>query len=642
MTNAVATGRIVALTATCRTLVLKHGARVAMILAFVLVAGAVSPIVHSGMRGDDSHLTIDLDGRRDIDGVSFLGQMHQELDAMFSGGRPQPFGTIEGTLYATRVPERVPYKVGIALLTLAVFLALARFLRMFDVRADGVAAAAVAFGLSLQFRQTHDPALGYYGTQQFSLLVYIAALSCYLRFLRGASARWYVGAIALTAVFVLTYEANQLLVIGFACLHLDRANIRRPAWRYVTPLLVLGFGMTLVSVYLHTHASGTVEAGYKPSADLIPVVLTAGRELVSSVPGIYFLSGANGLLASPTKAEALGAFWRASLAALTLWVAFLLARRRPVPLERTATFGLIGLALICLSGLFVALAPQYQELIYLGGGHLSTLAATTGFVLVAVAFWGAVSRALADLPWARLGVVVSTFILALAGFYSNLRVVAVERPGIEQRRVFENALDRGLIGAERPLSTVFITERDFAWPFGNLIFYGGTADYLIALRTGKKLDVRPLGTASQSCGARTTFPFSDCAQMTGRVSLVGVRTARGGGTAFVADGLHRSAPTTDAPRRITAVAYGASARGPVPNLVGTSRDGKVVWTASDEHWQVARLPGGWARYTATLHDVANGPQAGTITDPRSQIDFQAPDRTAGQVVRLFGTKNLVF
>jgi hypothetical protein len=640
-TNASATGRgriIAGLTAPGRGFLVRRGALVATILAFLLMAGAVSPIIHTGMRGDDSHLPVDLDGRRDVGGTSTLGQLRQELSAMFKGGRPQPFGSLEGTLYATRVPERLPYKIGIALLTLAVFLALARFLRMFDVGPDGIAAAAVAFALSMQFRQTHDPALGYYGTQQFSLLLYLAALGCYLRFLRGASARWYVGAFAV--VFVLTYETNQWLVLGFACLHLDRASIRRPVWRYVTPFLLFGFGMTLVSAYLRRHA--TVDAGYQASPDLIPVVLTAGRELVSSIPDIYFLAGSNGLLSSPTKAEALGAFWRAALASLTLWVAFSVARNRPAPLVRTASFGLIGLTLVCLSGLFVALAPQYQQLIFLGSGHLSTLAATTGFVLIAVSFWGLVSRALADLPWARLAVVGAVFIVALAGFYSNLRVVAVERPGIEQRQLFKRALDRGLVGSERPLTTAYITDRDFAWPFGNLIFYGGTADYFVALQTGKKLDVRPLAAPAPSCGPRTTYPFSDCAVTTSRVSFIGVRSARGGGTAFIADGLHRKAPGTDAPTRITAVAYGASARAPVPSLVGTGRDGKTVWNASQERWQMTRLPDGWTRYTATLHDVAKGPQAATITDPRSQIDFLDPNRTAGQTVRLFGTKNLVF
>ena len=42
--------------------------------------------------------------------------------------------------------------------------------------------------------------------------------------------------------------------------------------------------------------------------------------------------------------------------------------------------------------------------------------------------------------------------------------------------------------------------------FGNLIFYGGTADYLVYLRTGLKLDVRTLGPPSPTCGPPTGSP----------------------------------------------------------------------------------------------------------------------------------------
>ena len=48
------------------------------------------------------------------------------------------------------------------------------------------------------------------------------------------------------------------------------------------------------------------------------------------------------------------------------------------------------------------------------------------------------------------------------------------------------------------------------WSFGNLIFYGGTADYLVYLRTGLKLDVRTLGPPSPTCGPPTGFPTADC------------------------------------------------------------------------------------------------------------------------------------
>ena len=44
------------------------------------------------------------------------------------------------------------------------------------------------------------------------------------------------------------------------------------------------------------------------------------------------------------------------------------------------------------------------------------------------------------------------------------------------------------------------------WNFGNLIFYGGTADYLVYLRTGLKLDVRTLGPPAPDVRAAVRVP----------------------------------------------------------------------------------------------------------------------------------------
>jgi hypothetical protein len=176
------------------------------------------------------------------------------------------------------------------------------------------------------------------------------------------------------------------------------------------------------------------------------------------------------------------------------------------------------------------------------------------------------------------------------------------------------------------------------WSFGNLIFYGGTDDYLVFLRSGLKLDVRTLGPPSPACGPPSGFPVPDCVTPSKRVALLAVRASRGGGTAVLAAGIPSSRINNSSAWTLTAVAHGASATGDDPSLVGTRSDGSP-WSAAQEHWSRRDLGGGWVRYSTTVPD-GNGPVAPSITDPRSGVDFTTPI-TAGSLVRLFGTKRLL-
>jgi hypothetical protein len=506
--------------------------------------------------------------------------------------------------------------------------------------------------LSLQFRATHDPMLGYYSSPQLSVLELLLGLIAYVRYLKTGSWWWYAAAIAAVLLLVFTYEANPPLVLAFAALHLGRSPWRLSSWKPVFPILAIGAAVTLLSVYMHRTASFVVE-GYQESLDPILVVQTAARQAVSAIPDIYFLSGSQGLLTDPTRAELFGAFWRASLAGGLLVFAFLRLRRRALttPLGvgdsdiaggmRTTALQIaaIGVVMMTCSGLYISLAKQHQQLIFLGGGHLATFAGTIGFVLVAVAAWLVWGRALSRslvVIWS-LGVLV--FWMVFASSYSNFRVVAVEQPGIEQRELFREALDRGIVDGVSPRTTLYLTSRDMNWNFGNLIFYGGTADYLVYLRTGLKLDVRTLGPPAPACGPPSGFPSTDCAIPSRRVALLAVRGSRGGGTVALAGGIPADRINDTGARTLTVLARDASATTGIPSLIGTRPDGSQ-WTAVDESWSRQPIGDNWVRYTTTV-DGADGPLAASITDPRSLVDFTSPTNTPGSLVRLFGTKRLL-
>jgi hypothetical protein len=595
------------------------------------------------MRGDDSHVGIDSRGSMRADHISLLRHVDGVERFMLKTGRLMPIGVAEGEIYAAEVPERFPFKLGIALASILCVVVLLAFLRTLGIRSPYLlVAVAVAFALSLQFRATHDPALGYNASPQLTVFELLLGLIAYAKYLATGSRRWYAAAIVGVLILVFTYEANPPLVLAFAALHLGRSR-RWPEWKPVVPILAIGAAMTVVSVYLHRHATTVVE-GYQDTLDPILVAQTAARQAVSAVPDIYFLSGSQGILDAPTRAELFAAFWRAALAGGLLVFALLGLRRSrttattPAARATAVQIAVIGVVMMAGSGLYISLAKQHQQLIFLGGGHLATFAGTIGFVLVAVAaglVWGrTVSRSLL-LVWS-LGILV--FWMVFASMYSNFRVVAIEQPGIEQRDLIEQALDRGIVNSLRPGTTLYLTNRDMNWNFGNLVFYGGTDDYLVFLRSGLKLDVRTLAPPSASCGPPSGFPITDCATPSKRVALLAVRASRGGGTAVLAAGIPWNHINDFGPRTLIAVAHGASATGEAPSLVGTNADGSP-WSANQEHWSRRNLGGGWARYATTVPGKG-GPIAPSITDPRSAVDFTVP-LAPGSLVRLFGTKRLL-
>jgi hypothetical protein len=622
--------------------------RLPVLLAVLLVAATIAPALHSSMRGDDSHVAIDGDGHMRADGVSLFRYVDDVNDRMLDTGRPMPIGVIEGTVYAATVPERLPVKLGIALLSLACFAGLIVLLRSLGVASrEVIIVAAVAFALSLQFRATHDPMLGYNGSPQLSVLELLLGLIAYVRYLKTGSWWWYAASIGAVLILMFTYEANPPLVLAFAALHLGHRQWRVSSWKPVFPILAIGAAFTLLFVYTHGHAKTVVE-GYQESLDPILVIQTAARQAVSAIPDIYFVSGSQGLLTDPTRAELFAAFWRAGLAAGLLVFALLLLRRLGLAPRKSATLeptgsaalqiGAIGVVMMTCSGLYISLAKQHQTLIFFGGGHLATFAGTIGFVLLAVAGWLVLGRTLSRnlvVVWS-LGVLV--FGLVLFSSYSNFRVVAIEQPGIEQRDLIRDALDHGIVDGLGPGSTLYLTNRDMNWNFGNLIFYGGTADYLVYLKTGRKLDVRTLGPPGPTCGPPTGFPTPDCVTPSRKVALLAVRASRGGGTVALAGGIPAAHINDGGARTLTVLARGAPAEGEEPSLTGIRPDGSP-WAPDKEKWSRKSIGDGWVRYTTTIRGL-NGPLAASITDPRSAVDFTAPT-TPGLLVRIFGTKRLL-
>lgn len=610
-------------------------------LGALLVIAVLTPALQSGMRGDDSHVQLDIQGALKTQDQSLPAYIGDMLEAGLDNGRPMPVGVSEGLAYAASVPERVPYKLGIVLLAIAALAALYAFVRRLGLGSlSTFLIVCVAFALSLQFRATHDPVLGYSGTQEFGMVILFGGLYAYLRYLQGGRWLWYAAALALTVALVLNYEANPPLVLAFAALHLGHDPRRQRSWKVAIPFLAIGAAMALTSVV--THSTATAVEGYQESLKPITVIQVAIRQALSGIPGIYFASGAQGVLGDPTKPELAAAAWRAALLGAVLLAALLLVRgvprRTSAPAGSLAAAG-VGVVLMTCSGLFISLAAQHQQLIFFGGGHLATFAGTLGFVLLAVAAWSTWGDRVASSWLAVAGLVGVAGVMAFFGQLANLRVVAIEWPGIQQRELTRAALKHGVLSGLPQTTTIYVNNRDLGWNFGNLIFYPDTIDYLAYLETDRQYDIRPDGTPPQTCGAAGAFPVDDCAEPSRRVAIFAPRASRGGGSAIVASGVPAGKLATAGATEITVLARGASATGAVPSLAGTTASGRP-WSPRSIRWTKTSAGGGWVRYTARV--TRPGPLAWSLTDPRSPVDFTNPQKNiADSLARQFGTKHLL-
>jgi len=623
-------------------------------LAALLIVAVLAPVRESALRFDDARVIVENRSAQIVEDRSAFEQVGHDVHAMVvDQGRPQPLGVVFGTLLSIAFPERAAYKLALIVLTLACIALVVLLLRRLGTPRASLPFVAVAVAGGLQFRGYHDPVLGYYGTTQVSLLLLLGGLLAYLHFLRGGGVRWFALAFALAALLVASYEVNYPLVAAFACLHLGRDPRRVRGLRWSTPLLGLGAVMVLVAAVTHSNAS-VVASGYDTSLDLIAVTQATLRQLFAPIPSIYFISGGDGLLASPTSAEALGAVWRAGTAAALVALLALGFRHRATvdtgpepshasasrtddgPVQEEAIAG-IGVVLVAGSVVLVSLASKYQTEIPLGRGYLPTLLQTAGLVMLATAAWTRWGARLSATRVPLLATVTVVGAVVLMTEYTNLRVIAADLPARAQRDLVEGALERGLVDDLPDRATLFYSGRDFNWPRTNVGYYPGTLDSLVLTESDRRVDVRSYPPTAPACLANGRFPVDDCAPTGPTTSWLAVRGHRFGGSAIRADVARGDDALKGLAARIVVLARGTSASAG-PSLAGYTADGDV-WTPQAGRWRRRALDDGWVRFETT-DPGRKPPVAASLIDPRSTIDFAAGENLAA-TVRLFGTKKLL-
>jgi hypothetical protein len=631
--------------------------------AALLVLAMLYPIIDSAITGDDTARYLYL-GPEEALHKSFFGVLSWQSSSLIQVGRFMPITAVTGVIGDYLDGDRLLYKTILVLLTFAAVVLLWRFLKALGFRSKWTPAIiAVAFALSTQLRLTFDPIQAEAGQQQVGLIFLLAGLLAYVRWLHGADRRWYWLSIVLAAACALTYEGDVPLLLAFACLHIGPDPERVRTRRSLLPFLAILIVDTLIIVYVHETASAP-PAGYSPALGLFDVVQSVMRQSVAGVPGIYFASGGAGNYAgvtgnifdAPTKAELLAAIWRAALIGLMFLAALRLTRRetvetgsgeteaRPssghtVPLAATVA---IGLVLTVCPTLFVAIAQKDQDssFIPLGGGYLASLACTFGFMTLAVAGWEAWGRRLSGSRWLPV-VGCSVLVLGFINAYANERIVALQWPGEKQSDILTSGVEAGALDSVSTGTTVFVDSRDLAGGIQDSFSTPTALDYYVYMTLHRKYDIQ-VGTAappSPCAGAPRTFPIEACAATSKRVAAFVPRATKGGGAVIVANGIPAQGLATTAPRTITVTATGDAASGPVPALSGTTAAGQP-WAASSVHWMRRVLSNGWVQYFAHIKP-ANGPLTWSLNIAGAPYGLSTTPLTAGQTVRMFGTKHLL-
>jgi hypothetical protein len=615
-----------------------------------LLAVFLLPAIHASLRGDDGWNS-EQHGLLALTGQSFLGRL---ADSSWSGlvdaGRPQVLGGIQGEVTIWLLEDHPAlYRGTLIGLTVAAAGLLYALVRRFGLgRAGGLLVLAALAG-AIQFRQSHDPMLGYYGTTQVVLFLLLASLLVFHRFLERGDRRSFLLAIALFAPCPLLYESAYTL----AGAHLGLALVERrgrEALRASAPFLVIAAGFFVLSFVLRKTSAG-VTNGYQAAFNPFAILRTYVVQLFPPVPTSSVTLDPLVISAQPTKPELVGGIWRgAAVFALVVGSLGWLVRSGVSGLPARTTVRrllVLGASLWLCAPMMIAPAPKYQATMTPGRGYLPVLIQVFGYAGVAAGTLVAALRAAAG----RSRTAQRVTILGAAGLlgfaagvvgYSNLRVVAVEQPARHTRDLLEHATSDGLFATMPERSTLLFGFRDMNWP-GAWRFGESPLESMLLNRGGRRFDGRiVLPAVPPACPRTGHFPPADCEPFGPSTAWVHVRAHRGGGEVIIASMRARSYETAQsAPARSLRlyVAEDSMNAPRVPRLLGQAATG-TRWASDRLPWRRAAAGEHWAIYEAAV-PAAKPPRAASLDDDRGDaVDFTNPPPPP-ELARRFGTQQLL-
>lgn len=585
--------------------------------ALVLMTLFLLPARHTALRGDDV-FTFPLTGRLDLTGGSLLAHIAGGVWETVSGGRPQPLGGVWGNLViAAFEGHREAYKLFLVLLTVACAGLLYLLVRRLGAAREVGAMVVLLVAGAIQFRQYHDPVLGYYGTTQIMLACVLGSLLLQLRYLRGGRRGHLVAAVALYAAAILFYEIAGTMALAHLALAVSERRVRSGL-----PFLGVAFAFVLYGFVLRALGAGDQSGGYSAAFAAGEVVRTYLVQLLPPLPGANLIFGGEGLRERPTAPELLGAAWRALVVlAAVLWAGLRAPREGSL-----RTMALVGAALVISPVALIAFAEKYQRELSAATGYLPVIAQSFGWGLLA----GAAVMALARV---HRGLVVGAAAVLAAGAaisgFDVLRVAAVERPTAAVTDAMRAAAERGLLNVLPEGSTVLFPEGDVGAGSGTGWGHRHALDAMLRDASGRRYDARVTPAAGVgTCDAddAAAIPL-DCGPVAARSGWLRASVRRGQAVVFLATisggPLGRPADT---------IAAYVEGDGPPPLLRGTTTAG-TPWTSEGLSWN--------RRGDVLVAEPAEPrPVADTLLDARRAIDLGSPPPPA-DLVRVLGTRGVL-
>jgi hypothetical protein len=490
--------------------------------------------------------------------------------------------------------------------------------------------------------------LGYFGVTQTVLALTLGSLLAFLRGLRSGSKRLFWLSFLLFLPCPFLYEGAYTLVGTHLALALVERR-GRAAWWPTVPLLALGVGFVLLSLWARSRAPSIVP-GYEVNASPLVAVRTYIIQLFAPLPGsnVFFNASFGVFLplgGDPTKAELLAGAWRGAVVfGLVLILSLRLTGPRGAglpPGHSLRALAVVGGGLWLTSVAVLSASPKYQLELVPGKGHLPVLIQVFGWALVAAAALFALLRSAAG----RSRTAVRMTALGAAGLlgcgaavvgYNNTRVVALETPVRETRDLLEKAAGVGMFRTLPGDATLIFLRRDLGWPTGSWAQVPDGIESMLIDRDGRRLDGRIASPPEPfACPAPSQSQRMACGPLSRDVAWISVRARRGGGEVIV--GRVRDAKTSQAYTATTRELRVLTENGP-PRLWATAAKGKS-WNPDGLSWRRVEQGDGWQIYEAT---VTRGPLpvASTLDDPAARVNFNDLG-PPGQIVRRFGTKRLL-
>lgn len=635
----------------------------------VLLALFMAPARNAALRGDDEW-TFYLRGYLELTHQSIWNQIWYATKDPFVQGRPTFMGAIEGdSVLWVFQGHPTEYHVFIIALTVVCGALLWTLVRRLTESERLAGLTVLLFAAFVQFRFYDDTMLGYYGGVQDAVIFLLGSLITLLNVLRGGRAAW-GWALATAVLFALACATEEwvypLMIIHVLLVLVDRRDVRGLLTAALPPVVVgvVFFLLSLKGTTAQSRAAlGTL---YTPVYNVgkilhalvvtwVPPLPTSYRIFALGPTQFFYGSGTPYQLGgSLTPAEWLAATWRGivvfiAVAGFCRWGRGVRRPTAPSVPRSALRLAAVGVPLWLVTPLLISVSAKYELEGSLARGYLETFAQVIGVALLAVALliW------LLELAQRRgrriavgfgaLAAIALGFAAAVDGF-NNIRVIALEQPVRNTQNLLQNAAHNGVFAAVPNRSALLFSSIDMDWPSGgwNVMPYAGDTILYSDTHPHKLFDVRPTADWQPiNCPRGPTFPPAVCSLPRPSSYWVRVRATLKGGAVIVSRITRPTAHTLQAAPALDVTVYtqqiGTTDPAPPP-LSGVQVDAQP-WSDAGVKFRKVRWSGDWAIYTATMPS-SGGPEAQTITDPLSPVDFDHP-LTPDAQAREFGTKELL-